>query len=369
MDMQLTLIESNALVAMPQAEAREKTDRIKAGLSEARRLLLEMYERDGWEALGYSSWREYGQAEFGYSERRIYQLMDAAKTERNLCTIVQNPGPIPEGQLRPLARLEPEQQRDAWMQVTEEAERTNGKITGAKVQRVADQMARAGVTRCPTCGKLYDKETFANGCPYCFKASRGLSGWTEGLPEMMIEAMRSPVVPEQQTDRLAIHYSSETPEHYTPDVIIQAALDCLDEIDLDPCANSHDDPSIPAHEHFTKEDDGLAQEWHGRVYMNPPYGREIGRWVDKLCSEAEAGHVTEAIALVPSRTDTQWWLRLRDHPVCLVQGRLTFVGSNDPAPFPSAVFYLGEDIGRFYRVFNELGDCWQRMMPGVSFGE
>ena len=175
--------------------------------------------------------------------------------------------------------------------------------------------------------------------------------------------------PETEPSKLAVHFSSETPEHYTPQVVIDAALACLGEIDVDPCSNSSEHPNVPAREHYTREDDGLLQLWYGRVYMNPPYGREIDLWVEKLCEEHDASRTTEAIALVPSRTDTQWWRRLRDFPVCFVTGRLTFVGNDDPAPFPSAIFYLGENIGAFYRAFHGLGDCWQRMEPGISFGE
>jgi len=79
------------------------------------------------------------------------------------------------------------------------------------------------------------------------------------------------------------------------------------EIDLDPCSNSHEEPNVPAKTHFTREDDGLAQDWHGRVYMNPPYGYEIAEWVDRLCQQYEQGSVIEAITLVPARTDTAWF--------------------------------------------------------------
>ncbi len=162
---------------------------------------------------------------------------------------------------------------------------------------------------------------------------------------------------------MTIHFSSATPEHYTPRLILDAAIDCMGAIDLDPCAESHDSPNVLAAMHYTKEDDGLSQPWVGRVYMNPPYGNEIAAWVTKLCQEHEHGGMTEAIALVPARTDTAWFRRLRDYPVCFVAGRLTFIGNDAPAPFPSAVFYLGEDIGRFYRAFGELGDIWQRLEP------
>ncbi len=165
----------------------------------------------------------------------------------------------------------------------------------------------------------------------------------------------------QATHKMAVHFSSRTPEHCTPDKIIAPTLTCLGEIDLDPCSEGGYPPNVPAQAHYTIEDDGLGQPWQGRIYMNPPYGREIGDWVEKLCAEYEAGQVTEAIALVPSRTDTQWWKRLREHPVCFVQGRLTFVGSQDPAPFPSAVFYLGDDVAGFCRAFRHLGDVYQRI--------
>jgi hypothetical protein len=105
--------------------------------------------------------------------------------------------------------------------------------------------------------------------------------------------------------KMAVHFSSRTVEHCTPESIIAPTLACLGEIDLDPCSEGGDPPNVPAHTLYTAADDGLAHRWHGRAYMNPPYGREIGDWVEKLCSEHEARRVTEAIALLPSRTDTQ----------------------------------------------------------------
>jgi hypothetical protein len=166
--------------------------------------------------------------------------------------------------------------------------------------------------------------------------------------------------------KLAVHFSSETPEHCTPTLIVERVLQCLGAIDLDPCSNPGT-PNVPAARHYTAVDDGLAQPWEGRVYMNPPYGREIDAWVEKLCVEYERdGGVTEAIALVPARTDTQWFKRLTDWyrrvcPVCFIEGRLTFIGSEDPAPFPSMVVYLGDDIEDFCRAFADLGHCWERL--------
>jgi hypothetical protein len=166
-----------------------------------------------------------------------------------------------------------------------------------------------------------------------------------------------------QANGLAIHFSSETVEHYTPSRIIDLALQVMGRIDLDPCSNSKERPNVPASEHYTSADNGLDRAWCGSVYMNPPYGREIGAWVEKLCSEFVAGNVTEAIALVPARVDTAWWDKLtsaaRSYPlVCFVRGRLTFINNADPAPFPSALIYLGDNRIEFYSVFSTIGRIW-----------
>lgn len=138
-----------------------------------------------------------------------------------------------------------------------------------------------------------------------------------------------------------VHFSSETVEHYTPEHIIESAMHTMGDIDLDPCADP--DKRVPAGAHFTKDDDGLTQEWGGRVYMNPPYGREIRVWVDKLHGEFTVGRMEQGIALVPARTDTAWWSVLADYPVCFISGRLTFIGNSDPAPFPSAVVFVAHE--------------------------
>lgn len=164
----------------------------------------------------------------------------------------------------------------------------------------------------------------------------------------------------EQADRHAIHYSSKSAEHYTPDNVIRLVRMVLGNIDLDPCSNSHDAPNIPARTHYTQEDNGLNQFWTGTVYMNPPYGQGIRDWVEKLAEAYLTRDVTEAIALVPARTDTRWWEVLEIFPVCLVRGRLTFKGNDNGAQFPSAVFYLGPNVERFSDIFSALGPTWKR---------
>ncbi len=194
-----------------------------------------------------------------------------------------------------------------------------------------------------------------------------------GHPTTYIPARLAPVEPPPvaKPSPMAVHFSSETPEHYTPAEIIEAVIAVLGGIDLDPCSNSHDNPNVPAATHYTKEDDGLAQIWRGVTYMNPPYGREINAWVDKLVQSYTAGTVPEAIALVPARVDTQWWKTLTERCsfFCFVEGRLSFVGNDDPAPFPSAIVYFGQNFGAFYYTFNAIGMVCKIVEPTIDFGD
>ena len=134
--------------------------------------------------------------------------------------------------------------------------------------------------------------------------------------------------------------TSDSVEWYTPKNIIVLVKEVLGSIDLDPCSNSTDEPNVPAAKHFTKADDGLSRDWNGSVYLNPPYGKTIDAWIAKLVAEYECGNVTEAIALLPARTDTDWLHRLREFSRCFIHGRLKFANAKFSAPFPSAVVYL-----------------------------
>lgn len=160
--------------------------------------------------------------------------------------------------------------------------------------------------------------------------------------------------------RQGVHFTSNTPEWYTPPEIIERTVHLFGVIDLDPCSNTGK-ANVPSRKHFTESDDGLTHPWNGRVYMNPPYGDVIGLWVSKLANEVSSKRVKEAIALVPARTDTEWWQSLRDTSVCLVKGRLKFSGHENSAPFPSAVAYFGGRRAMFARYFGDLGDVWERV--------
>lgn len=154
-------------------------------------------------------------------------------------------------------------------------------------------------------------------------------------------------------------FTSRTEEWTTPPHIIAIATQILGEIDLDPCSDP--DLTVPAHVHYTREDDGLAQRWFGRVYMNPPYGKQIKQWIDKVCDAYESNEIESAVVLVHARTDTKWARRISAYPRCYIYGRLKFGGSVNSAPFPSMLVYLGRDFMRFLVFTEQLGDSYVRI--------
>lgn len=79
----------------------------------------------------------------------------------------------------------------------------------------------------------------------------------------------------------------------------------------------------------------------GAVYLNPPYGRGIGKFMNKANQESKKGIII--VALVPARTDTAWWHDYCiQHEVRFIRGRLKFGNSKNCAPFPSAVVIMKE---------------------------
>ena len=88
---------------------------------------------------------------------------------------------------------------------------------------------------------------------------------------------------------------------------------------------------------FSPEMDGLKQDWQGVCWMNPPYGREIGKWVEKAFRSAKENGAT-VVCLLPARVDTRWWHDFCAHGEFLfVKGRLKFGTAKNSAPFLSAV--------------------------------
>lgn len=150
-----------------------------------------------------------------------------------------------------------------------------------------------------------------------------------------------------------VMFSSATEEWETP----QEVFDYLDSdfhFTLDPCATSD---NAKCERFYTREDDGLKQNWGGEtVFVNPPFSikvtrpdgttyrkRVIQKWVRKAYLESLRPNTT-VVMLIPARTDTAWF-----HDYCargkiwFIRGRLKFGGATTGAPFPSMIVIFGEN--------------------------
>ncbi len=148
--------------------------------------------------------------------------------------------------------------------------------------------------------------------------------------------------------------SSKTDEWSTPQSHFAKWNEEFGPFDLDPCATAE---NAKAPKYYTREQEGLLQPWFGKVWINPPYGRGIGRWVAAAAEQtlrlglfkaleglelsAIPFHLPDLVVmLLPARTDTRWW---HDYvipyasEIRFIRGRLKFGGAKNSAPFPSAL--------------------------------
>jgi phage N-6-adenine-methyltransferase len=137
--------------------------------------------------------------------------------------------------------------------------------------------------------------------------------------------------------------ASTNQEWETPTALLEALGAVFGRFDLDPCAPRKSRARVKARVHWTEEDDGLALPWHGTVFVNPPYGRTLARWVAKAYREVREGRAKMVVALLPARPDTTSW---HDHiagraVVYFLRGRLKFGTGTQSAPFPSALVVWG----------------------------
>ena len=139
-----------------------------------------------------------------------------------------------------------------------------------------------------------------------------------------------------------VMFSSKTDLWETPKDFFDK-LDAEFRFNLDVCALPE---NAKCAAFYSPDVDGLSQPWYGRCWCNPPYGRQVGRWVAKAAQSAAEG--ATVVMLLPARTDTAWF---HDYiygraEVRFVRGRLKFGGSANSAPFPSMVviFRPGNEV-------------------------
>ena len=252
--------------------------------------------------LEYSTFEDYCRDRWGIIKRYANRLIQAANIIENLGPM----GPIlpaTERQARPLSALEPAQQSEAWQRVVDTA--PEGKITAAYVQQVVNEFKRP----------------------------------------------------------VSYHVSDDSYDWYTPLEYIQAARGVMGRIDLDPASSDAAQAGIQASAYYTREIDGLSQPWSGNVWLNPPYNMPlIEQFTQRVIDDFEAGIINQAMVLTNNSTDTAWFHRLLRFPVCFTRGRIKFINGDDTLATRQgqAIFYLGDKMDLFARVFTVFGEVMRR---------
>lgn len=135
-----------------------------------------------------------------------------------------------------------------------------------------------------------------------------------------------------------VHFSSKKMDWATPWPLFHICEESYGPFSLDVCATAS---NAKCQRFFSPDVNGLLQRWYGVCWMNPPYGRTIGQWIEKAVAESQQG--ARVVCLLPARTDTVWWhdLVLPHGHVHFLRGRVRFEGAKHHAPFPSAIVVFG----------------------------
>jgi len=271
----------------------------------------------------HATFREYVADRWNMGKSQAYRLIAAAETADQVSPSGDAGLTIAtEAQARELGQLEPQQKQAAWDRAVD----------------AADGEAPTG--------------------PQVAKAVGEVTGRT------------------QTADVLA---SSESNEHYTPSIIVEAARELMGGIDLDPASCAEANETVRAEMFYDQSDGGLSLGWPGRVFLNPPYGwdessKQPGKsrsgvsnqqlWSQALFSGYGQGVTTEAVGIFGARIGEAWFQPLWGHCICFPR-RVAFntpgggVGTQPNGA--TAIVYLGPQVERFVEIFSEIGQC---VIPG-----
>jgi hypothetical protein len=254
----------------------------------------------------YDTFESYCRERWGMGRTFAFYQIKASGVVGNLNVHNCERLPQTESQARPLTQLEPEQQQQAWYEAINQS---NGRQPTAKVvERIVKEIKQA-------------------------------------VPKV-------------------IHNAGDN-EWYTPEEYIKSALIVMKWIDLDPASSDIANKMIAAKEYYTIEDSGLNYQWSGKVWLNPPYARDlVGNFMEKLLSHFCDGDITEAITLTNNSTETKWFQAVSrfSSAICLPEGRVKFWHPRKEAiPLQGqAILYLGNNAKVFSQEFEKYGVVWIR---------
>lgn len=192
--------------------------------------------------------------------------------------------------------------------------------------------------------------------------------------DCLVPGVRKPL---SYSNKILATIRSDSDEWYTPPLYIQAAREVLGAIDLDPASCPLANLIVKATAIYTRNEDGLKYDWHGRVWLNPPYGNEKDRFVDHLLEDYQAERVQSAIVCLNAHaTDTRWFQQLWEFPICITHHRVRFLGGSnkkkdtnptDGAPTTGTAFvYVGPERDLFAKVFSRFGPVVTSVVPAST---
>ena len=305
----------------------------------------------------HRTFEKYCRERWGVNSSRARQLIDAAEVVENLKSVTMvTLLPAVERQARPLTSLPPEQQPAVWQRAVETA--PNGKITQAHVQAVVDK---------------HREEERISSDEYCDEEDDQASDYVDlrqPEPDDNAAATHNPDVDDEHREEEVVEKSKPQPhvayntgnnEWYTPAEYVESARQLLGEIDLDPASSETANAVVGAKTIYTANDDGLAQHWFGRVWMNPPYASGlIERFSEKLVTHYKSGDVSQAIVLVNNATETAWFHQMAAvaQCICFPRGRIRFWQPSGTLGAPlqgQSIIYMGQNAAGFVDVFKKFG--------------
>lgn len=289
----------------------------------------------------YGLFEHYCRDKWGLSRAYAHRMIEATEVVANLLPM-GNIVPNSERQARPLARVEPELQPVIWKEVVEE----NETITAQKVENAV--------------GKYLELNEEIKEVKWKYEGSSFFEPKEE--TDLKIKTEIEKIIPERVEEIKKAHVSFNTGENewYTPKCYIESAKVVMGTIDLDPASSEIANKNVGAEVFFSKELNGLDQEWLGNIWMNPPYAQPlIFQFIEKLSDKT----YNQAIVLVNNGTETKWGQLLLSlsSAVCFHSSRIRFVapdGSLGDSPLQGQMIcYIGEKTDSFIKEFSQYGIC------------
>jgi len=159
--------------------------------------------------------------------------------------------------------------------------------------------------------------------------------------------------------------SNKTDEWSSPRELVEPIADTIGGFDLDPCSGAESSPFADAT--YTESDNGLAQSWHGSVWVNPPYSA-MSKWTEKVVSESSHDAVDSILYLCKGDSSTDWWQEAVTSAeyVVTIDHRLKFGDGDNSAPFASHIFVFGEVSDRVIEKLKQFGCVLQPLTRGDS---